>query len=86
LATERERRRCKRHGTSAADVPTADTRTYLRGSTTAHVLAGVEQDAVELYFVRVPNLRRRRALELLGAVVIDGGAAIVVDYLLKTDV
>jgi hypothetical protein len=50
------------------------------------VLAGVEQDAVELYFVRVPNLRRRRALELLGAVVIDGGAAIVVDYLLKMDV
>ena len=59
------------------------------------VLTGVEQDAVELCFVRVPNLRWHRALELLGALVIDGGAVanlagrprgIVVDYLLKTDV
>jgi hypothetical protein len=59
------------------------------------VLTGVEQDAVELYFVRVPNLRWHRALELLGALVIDSGAVanlagrprgIVVDYLLKTDV
>jgi hypothetical protein len=59
------------------------------------VLSGVEQDALELYFVRIPNLRWHRALEFLGAVVIDGGAAanragrprgIVVDYLLKTDV
>ena len=38
------------------------------------LLTGVEQDAVELYFVRVPNLRWHRALELLGALVIDGGA------------
>jgi hypothetical protein len=59
------------------------------------VLSGVEQDAVERYFVRVPNLRWHRALELLGALVIDSGAVanlagrprgIVVDYLLKTDV
>jgi hypothetical protein len=59
------------------------------------VLTGVEQDAVELYFVRVPNLRWHRALELLGALVIDSGAVanlagrlrgIVVDYLFKTDV
>jgi hypothetical protein len=58
------------------------------------VLTGVEQDAVELYFVGVSNLRWHRALELLGALVIDRGAAnlagrprgIVVDYLLKTDV
>jgi hypothetical protein len=55
---------------------------------------GVEQDAVD-YFVRVPNLRWHRALELVGALVIDGGAVadlagrprgIVVGYLLKTDV
>ena len=59
------------------------------------VLTGVEQDAVELYFVRVPNLQWHRALELLGAHVIDSGAVanlagrprgIVVDYFLKTDV
>jgi hypothetical protein len=59
------------------------------------VLTGVEQDAMELYLVRVPNLRWHRALELLGALVIDSGAVanlagrprgIVVDYLLKTDV
>ena len=59
------------------------------------VLTGVEQDAVELYFVRAPNRRRHTALELLGALVIDSGAVanragrprgIVVDYLLKTDV
>lgn len=59
------------------------------------VLTGVEQDAAERYFVRVPNLRWHRALELLGALVIDSGAVanlagrprdIVVDYLLKTDV
>jgi hypothetical protein len=56
---------------------------------------GVEQDAVELYFVYVPNLRWHRSVERLGALVIDGGAVadlagrpggIVVDYLLKTDV
>jgi hypothetical protein len=54
-----------------------------------------EQDAVELDFVGVPNLRRHRALELLGALVIGSGAVaklagrprgIVVDYLLNTDV
>ena len=59
------------------------------------VLTGVEQDAVEFYFVCVPNLRWHRALELLGVLVIDGAAVanlagrprgIVVGYLLKTDV
>jgi hypothetical protein len=59
------------------------------------VLAGVEQDAVEFYFVCVPKLRWHRALELLGVLVIDSGAVanlagrprgIVVGYLLKTDV
>jgi hypothetical protein len=59
------------------------------------VFTGVEQDAVELYFVRAPNIRRHSALELLGALVIDSGAVanltgrrrgIVVDYLLKMDV
>jgi hypothetical protein len=59
------------------------------------VLTGVEHDGVEPDFVRVPNLRWHGALELLGAVVIDGGALAnlagrpggsVVDYLLKTDV
>ena len=63
--------------------------------TQVSVLTGVEQDAVELYFVRVPNLRWHRALERLGALVIDIGAVanlvgrrrgIVVDYLLKMDV
>jgi len=60
-----------------------------------NVLTGVGQDAMELYFVGVPNLRWHRALELLGALVIDSGAVatlagrrrgIVVDYLLKMDV
>jgi hypothetical protein len=59
------------------------------------VLTGVEQDAEELYFVRLSNLRWHRALEILGALVIDGGAVanlagrprgVVGDYLLKTDV
>src|SRR5258705_13789381 len=38
------------------------------------LLTRVEQDAGGLYFVRVPNLRGDRGLELFCALVLDGGA------------